>query len=277
MRLFSASFGCLMFVCALHCQAGDIETEIIYTGHDLHVFKGAGDRLQVAEAYPFPVPALGNGRVYDLSEPFARSGIELQPSELAIYSPESGRIYVRASSDRIDLARGNFQIHNCDPHPTVCSCTLEIRRFPKDGGSEEGIREEYWKFFSISGHRNEISLRDPDGHRPDRKLEFELTVGPDGETFYIVVVGDLPVSTPQYSVALDGEGTLGKPLTIFEGPASDGKSKIRATMLYSLYVPEDEKKRLQEFTPEGRQARAKLIEEDLKKALGNRGISGKLD
>lgn len=185
---------------------------VIPTGPDMHVFEVSdGEKKKQKLAAPFgeALEALGRDTIYNFREVVADQGVELSEQEIALYSPESELIFVRATPDHAGLIETLF--HECDHSFTGYDANIEILR-KSEAGQKPGSPEAVFRFATLSGGSSDIAVRDSLKGKVERKLTFEFIVGPDGKEIDVNTSGEIPLIEENISLRLRTVGEIEKPL-----------------------------------------------------------------
>lgn len=224
-------------------RATEQENAVIPSGTGIHIYDagprdGSAPNLLVAPLFQGKVKSLGDERIFDLREITRNNGVNLNPDELVLYSPQSHLVFCRASRDKIDMIRQLYETHDHDL--TAYQFTLvEVLAEPIRRGGEAAAtaRRIVMRGSSVSGAQFEVALNE------SQSFSMEFVVDDSGKRIDVTVNGTLQLGDAKVKISTHSVSKVGKDILLFERATEKSPSQFDRLILRLDAIPDEDQLR----------------------------------
>jgi hypothetical protein len=197
-------------------RAAEQEDVVIPSGTGIHIYDagpvdGSAPDLHVAPLFTIEVKSLGGKRIFDLREITKNNGVDLNPDELVLYSPQSCLVFCRASRDKIDMIRQLYESHDHNL-PAYQFTLIEGLAEPLEVGGKAVVatRRKVMRGSSVSGAQFEVALNE------SQSFFMEFAVDGSGKRIDATVHGTLKLAGTKVKISTHTVSKVGKDILLFE-------------------------------------------------------------
>jgi hypothetical protein len=216
------------------------ENAVIPSGAGIHIYDagpidGSAPKLVVAPLFPSKVKSLGDERIFDLRGITKSNGVDLNPDELVLYSPQSRLVFCRASREKIDMIRQLYESHEHDL--TAYQFTLvEGLAEPIEGGGEAATaaRRIVMRGSSVSGAQFEVAFNE------SQSFSMEFVVDGSGKRIDATVNGTLQLGETKVKISTRSVSQVGKDILLFERATEKSPSQFDRLILRLDAMPDED-------------------------------------